>query len=83
MTQALISPIELVVNNDNTTGYRVAQVEPDNSTFPVTDPMYWLSCDANVVADQYYFDTSSNTIKPKPVIANSNTQPKSTGTQTI
>jgi len=80
--KALISPIEPVNNSDGTTGYRVAQVE--EITFDVAEPLYWLDCDANVIADIYYFDTTSNNILKKPVIAHTNvsgTQPISTGTQ--
>jgi len=61
MKKALISPNELVSN-----GYRVAQVEQAESIFPVADPLYWMDCDDEVVADQYWFDPTDNTIKAIP-----------------
>lgn len=50
---------------------RVAQVEPDNQTFPVADPLFWTDCADDVVADQWYYDTVELTINkiinaPKP-----------------
>jgi hypothetical protein len=41
---------------------RVAQVEPDEQTFPVADPMFWTDCADNVVADEWYYDTVTQTI---------------------
>jgi hypothetical protein len=39
---------------------RVAQVEPDqNSTFPVASPLEWIQCPDGVVADQWYYNTST------------------------
>ena len=63
MKKALISPSELVQ-----VGYRVAQVENAESIFPVADPLYWMDCDDEVVADQYWFDPADGAIKeiPKP-----------------
>lgn len=43
---------------------RVAQVEPDDQTFPVADPLFWTSCADNVVADQWYYDTENSNINP-------------------
>jgi hypothetical protein len=65
MKKALISPIELVQS-----GYRVAQVVEVESIFPVADPLYWMDCDDQVVADQYWFDPSDSTLKemPSPVV---------------
>jgi hypothetical protein len=39
---------------------RVCQVEPDASVFPVAEPLFWTSCPDNCVANQWYYDTSSN-----------------------
>jgi hypothetical protein len=63
MKKALVCP-----NESKLTGYRVAQVEEVESIFPVADPLYWIDCDDQVVADQYWFDPSDNTLKeiPKP-----------------
>ena len=78
--QALISQIE-----PRETGYRVAQVEPDNQTFPVAAGLFWMSCADNVVADQFWFDPATNTFQafPVPVITSPTNQPKSTGAQTL
>jgi hypothetical protein len=54
--KALISPNEKVCLPDGTVGERVAQVEPDDKTFPVANPLFWMDCADNVVADQFYFD---------------------------
>ena len=67
MKKALISPNEVVTNFDATTGHRVAQVEDDANTFDVASPLYWTNCVDECVADQYYFDTTTNTILEKPV----------------
>ena len=68
---------------------RVAQVEPDDQTFPVADPLFWTDCADDVVADQWYYDTVTQTINlivnaPKPITAApASEQPATTGTQTI
>jgi hypothetical protein len=67
MKKALISPQEQVNNFDGTTGYRVAQVEPAENIFDVAGELHWVDCADDVVADQFYFDTTANTILEKPV----------------
>lgn len=42
---------------------RVCQVEPDDKIFIVADPLFWTSCPENTVADQWYYDTSDQTVK--------------------
>ena len=37
---------------------RVAQVEPDESIFDVAEPLFWVSCPENCVADEWYFKDS-------------------------
>ena len=64
---------------------RVAQVEPDDQTFPVAEPMFWATCPDDCVADEWYYDTANQTINlivnaPIPAAVN---QPETTGTQTI
>ena len=64
---------------------RVAQVEPDDQSFPVAEPMFWTTCPNNCVADQWYYDTANQTINlivnaPKPVAED---QPVTTGTQVL
>ena len=58
--KALISP-----NEPRETGYRVAQVE--SQEFEVAPPLFWVSCADDVVADQFWYDPSDQTIKPIPV----------------
>ena len=59
--KALISP-----NEPRETGYRVAQVEDDNLQFDVADPLFWVSCNDEVMADQFWYDPTDETIKPFP-----------------
>jgi hypothetical protein len=61
MKQALISP-----NEPRESGYRVAQVVLDGETFEVGSPLFWTPCADNVVADQFWYDPSDDTIKPFP-----------------
>jgi hypothetical protein len=61
MKQALISTIE-----PRETGYRVAQVVANGETFPVADALFWTACADDVVADQFWYDPSDQTIKPIP-----------------
>jgi len=67
MKKALISPNEVVTNFDGTTGQRVAQVEDAENIFDVAGELHWIDCADDVVADQYYFDTTANAILEKPV----------------
>jgi hypothetical protein len=57
--KALISP-----NEPRETGYRVAEVEP--ADFPVAQPLFWTDCADDVVADQFWYDPETQTIKPIP-----------------
>jgi hypothetical protein len=69
MKKALICPNEPLNLINQKTGYRVAQVETAESIFPVADPLYWLDCSDEVVADFWYFDLDDATIKEVPVPA--------------
>jgi hypothetical protein len=71
--KALVCPNESVRN-----GYRIAQVEPDDKIFAVADPLYWMDCNDDVIADQWYFDTTEEIIKEV-----SQLQPISRGSQTL
>ena len=44
--KALISPVQ---------GNLVVQVEPDDKTFEIGLPLYWLDCPDNIVASQYQY----------------------------
>lgn len=59
--KALISTIE-----PRETGFRVAQVEPDNKIFPVADGLFWVTCADNIVADEFWYDPSDQDIKSIP-----------------
>jgi hypothetical protein len=63
--KALISPEETVFYFDGTTGYRVAQVH--ETGFEIAEPLFWIDCADDVVADQFYYDPSDSTIKAVPV----------------
>jgi hypothetical protein len=43
---------------------RVAQVEPDDKTFPVYHTLIWVNCPDDCVADEWYFKDEQ--INPKP-----------------
>jgi len=57
--KALISPVE-----SRETGCRVAEVEPDDKVFEVAQPLFWVDCADDVVADQFWYDPETKTIKP-------------------
>lgn len=61
MKEALISPIE-----PRETGYRVAQVVDQYQTFEVGQPLFWVECADNVVADQFWYNPQTQTIEPNP-----------------
>jgi len=67
-----------------TNSARVAEVA--DQTFPVADPLFWVVCADDVVADQWYYDTVTQEIiiipppPPRPVAAD---QPVVSGAQTI
>jgi hypothetical protein len=67
MKEALISPTEKVYKYDGTLlGDRVA--ETTSSPFEVAPPLFWVACNDDVVADQWYYDGSNcQPIPAKPV----------------
>lgn len=76
--KALITPNEVKEK-----GYRVAQVEQQE--FEVALPLFWVDCNDNVTADQYWFDPTNNSFKEISIIKDIKTidQPVTEGTQTI
>lgn len=76
--KALICPNEPVE-----TGYRVAQVEPDDQIFPVADPLFWAPCADDVVADQFWYDPTDDQIKPIPKPVPPQDQAQVSGAQTL
>lgn len=73
--KALISPIE-----PRQTGYRVAQVSEQE--FLVAEPLFWINCSDEIVADQYWYDPVDQTIKLLPETV-PQSQPISTGAQDL
>lgn len=63
MKNALISPNEKIYFENAEIGERIAQVEIQ--TFEIAPPLYWISCEDDVVADQYYL-ANDGTIQPNP-----------------
>jgi hypothetical protein len=51
----------LPVYSDIPNGQRIPEVSENQ--FDVAGPLFWVDCGDNVVADQYYYDTSDSTIK--------------------
>lgn len=44
---------------------RVAEVEPDDKIFDVAQPLHWVDCPNDCVADQWYFKDGQCFIKPE------------------
>jgi hypothetical protein len=61
MKEALISP-----NEPRETGYRVAQVVDQYQTFEVGQPLFWVECADDVVADQFWYNPDNQLIIPSP-----------------
>lgn len=59
--KALISP-----NEPRETGYRVAEVS--ETDFEVASPLFWADCAEDIVADQFWYDPSDQTIKANPIL---------------
>jgi hypothetical protein len=57
--KALISP-----NEPRETGYRVAEVKLQE--FEVAEPLFWVDCADDVVADLFWYDPTDQTIKAMP-----------------
>ncbi len=75
--KALISSIEPVES-----GYRVAQVELSTNVFAVAEGLFWIDCAEDVVADQFWYDPTDETIKPVPQ-PELQPQPVAQGVQTL
>jgi len=61
--KALISPSEKVYLPDGSVGERVADVHVEG--FSVAEPLYWLSCADDVVADQFYYNGTEILLVPQ------------------
>jgi hypothetical protein len=98
MKNALVSPNEIPQYvsswiNYNTPVYstvadaaRIAEVA--TSEFPIAPPLFWVECDDEVVADQWYYQTTTSSIlampepapRPEPPVQD---QPSSSGAQPL
>jgi hypothetical protein len=62
-------------------------VEPSENIFPMAEPMYWLDCADDVVADVWYYDPVDQSIKENPIYmirtVSIPDQPTTTGSQTL
>ena len=66
MNHALISPNELVYSYDNVLlGERIAEVL--DVSFEVAPPLYWIECADDVNAQDWYFNSNTNTCELKPL----------------
>lgn len=63
--KALISPNERAHLVDGTSGLRVAQTAQE--AFEVAQPLFWVACPDDCVADFWYFDEAERVCKQKPL----------------
>jgi hypothetical protein len=92
MKSALISPNETVVYVSAWLGRRPIYIVIPNSErvaevaaspFEVAPPLFWVSCEDNVVADLFYYDSVTTLIQPIPEAPPQPPQPTTSGTQTL
>jgi hypothetical protein len=63
--KALISTVEI-----RESGYRVAEVKPDDGIFPTYEDFFWVDCPNDLKADEKWYDPSDKQFKnflPAPV----------------
>ncbi|CAB4121913.1 Phage tail assembly chaperone protein [uncultured Caudovirales phage] len=66
MNNALISPLEQVYSFDGILiGIRIAEVS--QTPFEVAEPLYWVECADEVVADQWYFQSQTASCQLVPL----------------
>lgn len=61
--KALVCP-NATFEVDGEAVFRVAEVS--ETGFDVAEPLFWVDCPVDCVADLWYFNTKSNTCSPKP-----------------
>ncbi len=65
MKEALIDPNAKVYKYDGTLlGDRVCEVT--TQPFEVASQLFWMACNDDVMADQWYYDTTTYAIDPIP-----------------
>ena len=93
MKKALISPTEVPQYITSWVDQKPPVLEPiPNSArlaevateaFPVAGPLFWVDCGDDVVADQHYYNTDTNTVEAIPAAPErpaAEDQPQSSGT---
>jgi hypothetical protein len=84
MTVALVCKNEPIINFDGTSGYRVAEVFQSQPWEPAEDHMFVDCGTQNVNADEWYYDTSTNSLTTKPIKPiEIKPQPTTSNTQTL
>lgn len=64
--KALVSPQEKRTDYQGNVGERIAQVEPDDKTFPVANPLFWTDCPDDCVADVWWYYNGTCEVMPQP-----------------
>lgn len=68
MNNALISPEELIYDSTGTLiGQRIA--DTSQTPFEIAPPLYWIACADEVNANDWYFQTETNTCQLLPLPA--------------
>lgn len=62
--KALISPQELVTDINGNVGCRIAQIS--ELGFEVAQPLFWIGCPDNCVADEWYYIEQQVLPLPQP-----------------
>lgn len=70
--KALISPNE---------GFRVAEIH--ETGFDVAQPLFWVDCPDDAVADQFWYDQEDQSVKPPVLPDPDQPQPVAEGTQEL
>lgn len=79
MKNALISPEEKVYSYDGSLlGERIAEVS--STPFEIAPPLFWVECNDDVVADQWYWNGSNCVKKPEPPVVVIASDAQTTGT---
>ena len=67
---------------------RVCQVEPDDQTFVVGEPLFWTDCPDDIIADRWYYDSVTQQFipvveTPPKLEQAASDQPSTSGTTTL
>jgi hypothetical protein len=64
--KALVSPQEKRTDYQGNVGERIAQVEPNDKTFGVAQPLFWTDCPDDCVADIWWYYNGVCEVMPTP-----------------